>query len=641
MLKTMRKNVKSLAPTLWIVIAAFIIAIFAVWGGAGRLGEKAQSETIAFLGKERISAEAYYANLRQRLEAIQREFRELNRSFIQQLNIPQQVLEQMVQQQLLFEKAKELGLQVSDEEVRKKIVTLPAFMRDGKFVGFDEYKRILEWNRISLADFEESLKKEILLDKIVQMITAGIAITPEELWENYRKQNETAKIEYLVLEKNKITLESEPQAGEIQEYFEKNKEKFTIPERREGSYLFFKMEDLKKEVQISDSDIEKYYQDNLEQFKEPERIRVSRIYLPYEETERTLVEGEAQALLERISRGEDFTALARNLSKDEKAKDGGDWGFDEWRSLPSKEREEINNLEQGSVSGVIAGEEGVAILRVTEREPEETQTLEEVKTRVVSILEDQKARDLAGQRVSGLEKRARKEKSLDVAAQKEDLKVKSTGLLEKGETLGGVDPTGSLSQALFDLELNGISSPIYTYDGVGIVELEKIESPRPAALEEVREDVETEFKEAKKTAVALETIQEAREKLQGQTWEQVVEKYSLEHKSVEAHKRDQYLGVIGENQEVDRLAFSLPPNEVSQPIEFEGGYTLLRVLERTEANREEFEKNIEQERENLLESRRSRFLQSYLNQLREEKKVRINYELFMQINSDILSRFEG
>ena len=42
MLKTMRKNVKALAPTLWIVIATFIISIFAIWGGAGRLGEKGQ-----------------------------------------------------------------------------------------------------------------------------------------------------------------------------------------------------------------------------------------------------------------------------------------------------------------------------------------------------------------------------------------------------------------------------------------------------------------------------------------------------------------------------------------------------------------------------------------------------------------------
>ena len=51
MLKAMRKNLKSLAPTLWFVIIAFIISIFAVWGGAGRLGEGQKAENLATVGK--------------------------------------------------------------------------------------------------------------------------------------------------------------------------------------------------------------------------------------------------------------------------------------------------------------------------------------------------------------------------------------------------------------------------------------------------------------------------------------------------------------------------------------------------------------------------------------------------------------
>ena len=54
MLKAMRRNVKSLKPTLWIVIATFIIAIFAVWGGASRLGEEGGSGTLAFIGSESV-----------------------------------------------------------------------------------------------------------------------------------------------------------------------------------------------------------------------------------------------------------------------------------------------------------------------------------------------------------------------------------------------------------------------------------------------------------------------------------------------------------------------------------------------------------------------------------------------------------
>ena len=56
MLKTMRKNIKALKPTLWIVIATFIIAIFAIWGGAGRLGESRQSNNLVTIGRERISS---------------------------------------------------------------------------------------------------------------------------------------------------------------------------------------------------------------------------------------------------------------------------------------------------------------------------------------------------------------------------------------------------------------------------------------------------------------------------------------------------------------------------------------------------------------------------------------------------------
>jgi len=49
----MRKNLKSLAPVLWFVIIAFIISIFAVWGG-GSIGKGGGSNTIAVVGKEKI-----------------------------------------------------------------------------------------------------------------------------------------------------------------------------------------------------------------------------------------------------------------------------------------------------------------------------------------------------------------------------------------------------------------------------------------------------------------------------------------------------------------------------------------------------------------------------------------------------------
>jgi len=272
MLKAMRRNIKSLSPILWLVIAAFIITIFAVWGGAGRLGQSRATGPIVRVGKEKISTEFYFQNLRQRLEALKREFKDLDRNLIQQLNIPQQVLEEIIQQTLLLQKAQELGIDASDGEIREKIMGYPIFQRDGRFVGFEEYKRVLDWNRISISEFEKSLKKEIVINKVIKVFTAGITVTPEELWESYESKNESAKMEFVILETDKIELKEEASLNEIQEYFKENKEKYKIPEKREAAIVFLKTEDLKSEIELAKSEIEKYYKENQAQFENPKEL---------------------------------------------------------------------------------------------------------------------------------------------------------------------------------------------------------------------------------------------------------------------------------------------------------------------------------------------------------------------------------
>lgn len=640
MLKAMRKNVKSLKPTLWIIIATFVVAIFAIWGGAGRLGESNRTGALATIGRERISSDAYFQTLRQRLEAIKREYSQLDKALIQQLNIPQQVLQQMVEQTLLLQIAEDMKLGATDPEVRDKIVSYPVFQKNGKFIGFKEYKQVLDWNRISLADFEASLKKEILIDKVIKLLTAGITVSDEEVWDNYKKQNESAKIEYLVAEKDKIEVTEKPDGSAIQAHFEKNPSTYRVPEKRTGDYLFFRTDDLKTQVKVNDAEIEKYYRDNLSQFQEPEKTKVSRIFLPYTDQDKPLILAQAADVLKRVQSGEDFAELARNFSKDDKAKDGGDWGLSAWAALPAKEIEEIGKIEAGKTSEVIETDTGAAILKVAERTAATTRPLTEVKTTAKNILEDQKARELAANKVVQVEKEAHRQKSLDVAAQKEGDKVKTTGPLKKTDPLEDFDPSGSISQTLFTLKEKEISTAIYTYTGVGLVQLQKIEPERPAKLEEVRDIVE-------KDMLDIQKKESAQKKLAGvlaglkDNWEEAAEKNGLEIKSVEAHKREQYLSLIGENPEVDNLAFSLPIKEPSRLIEVEGGYAVVRVLDRKLVTNEDFAKVRDTERATLLESLKSRFLQSYLVKARDEKKVRVNYDLYMQMSTEVMNRFSG
>lgn len=642
MLKTMRKNVQSLKWVLWIVVATFILSIFFIWGlsGEGPLGKSAATSVVASVGRERISATAYTRALQSRIESLKAELKEINRSFIEQLQVPQQVLQQLIEQALIFAQAGSMGIRASDEEVAAKIMSFPGLQQDGKFVGFDEYKQRLQYNRIDLGDFEDSLRKEIILTKTVQLLTAGVTATPEEIWDNYKKTKDSAKIEYLVLEKSKVELDKKIEPAEVQAYFDGRKDAYKIPEKREATYVFLKNDDLKKEIELSEPEIEKYYKDNTAQFQVPEKVKVSRIFLPFAGKDKALIEAEAKTVGDKIKAGGDFAALAKTYSKDDKAKDGGDYGLYDWRSLPQPEQDAIAKLEAGKVSDPITKDDGISFLKVTEKEAAATTPLTSAKPQIRSMLQDQKARQMATERITAIEKDAKKLKNLEAAASKANFKTASTGLLKSGQELGDFDPSGSISSALFQLKEKDISGPIYTYGGVGIAQLTKSEAPRAATFAEAQTDVEKDVTEAKKKDAALAKIKEARAKLTDKNWEDVAQKYKLEIKTVNEHKKEQYIGIIGENKEVDALAFSLPLKQVSEPIVFETGCALIRVLDRKEAAKADFEKDKETEKNSFLETKKNKFLQSFVSKLRTEKGVKVNFELYQTINQEILSRYD-
>lgn len=637
MLKTMRKNVKSLAPVLWIVIATFIIAIFAVWGGAGRLGESRRENTIVQIGKAEISVEDYFNVLRQRVETMKKEYPDLNPALLRQLNLPQQILEQMVQQQLLLHLARKKGLKATASELQEKIMSFPVFQRDGKFVGFEEYKRILDWNHVPIQKFEDSLRDDILINKIYQLLTAGVAVTEDEVWENYRNQNETVKIEYLVASADKIELSASPSEEEINSFFEKHKDRYRVAERREGQMVFLKTDDLKKEISISDSEIEKYYKDNINQFKEPAKIKVSRIYLTYTEADKQQVLDLGKNIRSRLDAGEDFSRLATQYSKDDRAAAGGDWGYYDWQSFTPEEIKAINQLEAGQVTQPLDLGYAVSILKATEKMPEITRSLAEVKAMIQNSLIEQKARDQASDRMEKLARVARKTRNLEQAARREGLATQPTGLLKKGDPIPQVDSSGFLSQTMFELKEKEISSPVFTYEGVALVQLTGINPEHPATLDEVKDQVKSDLTSELKKEKLREKLASLKYS-QAVNWEDFAKNNGLEYKRAETHKRGQYLSLIDDTAELDRLAFSLPPNQPGDPFEIGTGYVVLRVLERKEVTREDFAKVKDQEMATLLNQNREMFLYSYLQKVRQDMKIKVNYNLFNRVTDDVLGR---
>jgi len=637
MLKTMRKNVKSLKPILWLIVATFVVAIFAIWGGAGRLGETNRSDTLVSIGGAKISSDDYFQAMRGYLDELRKQFGgELNANLIQQLGVPQRVLGELVSQRLQLLIAKDMGIKGTDQEVDQRIRQM--FARDGQFIGKNEYLSILQRNRMTPVQYESYIRDQITSEKLVSFLTAGIFVTDDEVWQSYRKQNDTAKIEYLVAETAKVEAVGEPTEAELRAHFDKNAAAYRIPEKRTADYVVLRTIDLKKEVAVKDNEIDKYYGDNTSQFQDPEKVQVSRIWLPFTAADKAAVLEQAQSVQKRAAGGEDFAGLARSYSKDDKAAAGGDWGLFDWRSLTAAETEAVGQLEKNGVSDVVETETGAAVFKVTDKTPAVTKPLAEVRETIKGILEEEKARALVAERIGRLEKLARKEKDLDVAAQKDGLKPASTGALKKGDPLGDFDSSGSVSEALFLLKEKEISSPIFTYAGEVLAELKSVEPERAATFVEVRDQVAKDIVAELKKEKALARVREVRASLKDD-WSGEATKLKLEYKFVEAHKKEQYLSLIGERPEIDSLVFSLPIKQASEPLAVDEGYALFRVLERKESTREEFDKVKATERDKLLGEKKNNFLQSYLGMAQKEKKLEIDYEVLQRNTEDVLSRY--
>ncbi|MCX6355933.1 MAG: peptidylprolyl isomerase [Candidatus Aureabacteria bacterium] len=140
-----------------------------------------------------------------------------------------------------------------------------------------------------------------------------------------------------------------------------------------------------KMVTVNDAEVREEYEKQKERYITPKRVKVSQILFTWDknvsEKDISAVEKDAQDILERAKKGEDFAELAKKYSLDQAtAKRGGDIGYASKHSLPGEVYDAAMTLEkEGDVSGLVKSKDDIRILKATEVVPEKKKPFEEVK----------------------------------------------------------------------------------------------------------------------------------------------------------------------------------------------------------------------------------------------------------------------
>jgi len=642
MLKTMRKNVKSLSWVLWLVILTFVGFIFVQWG-SGRFESEGLDRDVAAVGRFKISGEEFQKNLSKNLEMYRKQFKNnLNRQMINQFGIAEQVLQGMISGLVIQGEAEKLNLEVSESELQDAIRTYQAFQRDGLFIGSEEYERLLAYNQLSVLDFEKGLRKDLLSDKLKELVTAGQVLDPGMLEAEYHKENDKAELDFIAFKSDAVSEALVVTEAEQLDFYQKNQNLFQSPEKRAGEILALKFSDYKKEISLEEEEIFSYYKSNKSMFKIPGKTKISRIWMAYDHQTREQVLKKMDAASSLLTAA-NFAEKARELSGDEKAKDGGDWGYFGWQNFSSHEQTMIDNLKQGRISSPVDAGQGFSILYAAEKVPEQQENYEAVKSSIRNLLENDKLKKLVAERIAGIYEKIKEANNLKAGAGNLAGKVVASGLLTQGQPIKGIDEMGYVSQKLFTLRENEISQPLEFPEGMAVVSLTKIVRPETEKYEIARDKVKKELQTAKKLQLQMVRAQTVAAELNKLSDAKKIEAYlkkeGLKPEAV-TYQRGGTLADLPAFTGLDETIFALGANMYSAPIAFKSAAAvIIKLKSKKITGAEDF--NRERDgyyRKKLADAKNSSF-GSYLLGKKDDYKIRFNAEVFEKIKEYVISRF--
>jgi peptidyl-prolyl cis-trans isomerase D len=642
MLKTMRNNMKSLSWVLWLVILAFVGFIFVQWG-SGRFESEGLDSDVAAVGRKKISGEEFQKNLAQSLEMYSKQFKNnFSRSLINQLGIAEQVLQSLVNALIIDNEAEKLQLNVSEAELKNTIRTYPAFQRNGSFIGSEEYEKLLAYNQIQVLDFEDGLKKELLADKMKELLTAGLVLDLGNIKEEYRRENDKAELEFIAFKSEAIKEEPALSSVDLQDFYQRNKNLFKSPEKRAAQILILKFADFKKDIVIKEKELFAYYQSNKSMFKVPGKTKISRIWVTYTPQNREEILKKIEESATQINPG-NFAEKARELSGDEKAKDGGDWGYWGWQNFSNQERSMIDNLQQGEISSPVDAEQAFSILFAAEKTSEKQETYGEVKVRISGLLENEQLKKLVSEKINTLYGKIKEAKNLKQGIDKMASGVISSGLLTAGQPIKNVDDMGYISQRLFSLNENEIAPPLEFPEGFAIVQLTKIAKPEIEPFETVKDQVKMKLLNEKKLQLQLAKAKtvaaEINRLVDAKKIDEYLKKENLKPESA-TYQRGDRLSSFPVLKGLDDTIFAMSENVYSPPMTFKSeAAVIIKLKSRKIISDQDFLKEKDGFYQKKLAEAKNNLFGSYILNKRNDYKINFNAEIFEKIKNNVISKF--
>jgi peptidyl-prolyl cis-trans isomerase D len=280
--------------------------------------------------------------------------------------IRRSVIDEMVARELMAQITEEAGYRISDARLLEIMQSDEVFQVGGRF-SRDVYLSLLTAEGLTPAGFENMQRDVYTVGELQGGLLESSFITPAEFRRRIELYYERREVAYALFAAadflDQVTVSDEA----IAEYYAENGDLFQTEESVDIEFIDFDLATIAATIDISENELREYYEDEIERYAVSEERRVRHILIEPEGDDYVEAEAEVEAIMARLDAGEDFAAVAAEVSDDVGTREaGGDLGWMGRGVLEGPFEDALFDMSVGEVRGPVETEFGFHVLKLDE-----------------------------------------------------------------------------------------------------------------------------------------------------------------------------------------------------------------------------------------------------------------------------------
>jgi len=543
-------------------------------------------------------------------------------------------------------------------------------------------------NKDIMIQVETGLRQQRLSEKMQSLIFATVRVTPGEIGERFENQNTKVEAQYALFDPNRFVSDSAASVtdDDLRKYYNENQEEFKAKASRKLKFVLFSDQPSAKDSQdvlveannilqqtkagIDFFELQKSYSETSTPpgyFKHgqlsPEKeeavfgaamgdvvgpvkdftgihiikvleqrngtdvfVRARHILLGIGGKDESAVMKQANDLIARARKGEDFAGLAKEYSTEPgAATSGGDLGwFGKGRMVKPFEDVALKG-RAGQILGPVKTQYGIHIIKIEGRDTREVKIADiTLPVRTSSQTKDdvfQRAQDFAF---------VAKDGKFEKDAEGFNLQVRETPSFQKAGMIPGIGINESVSKFAFEKDLGDISEAYQVNEGVAVFKISEVKKEGVRPFDEVKDFLQPRVVRKKKMALVKEVVDKLRSSMNDSfdLLSLPASDARINVLSTGLFSPTGTIPTIGRDNTFLGAALTLPVQKISQPVEGERGYYLIKVLSKTPFDSASFNAQKTILAAQMLQEKKQRIVNEWLEKLKAKADIEDLRDMF-------------